>query len=130
MESRGISLELDIEERLPPVRGNSLMIDQMLQNLISNALDAMPNGGTLTVAAHAANAGDQVELKVTDTGVGLPKDRLEQIFKPFVTSKRTGLGLGLSLVRQLVERLGGTIALSSQEGRGTTASLRLPEAVE
>jgi len=130
MESRGISLELDIEEPLPPIRGNSLMIDQVLQNLISNALDAMPNGGTLTVVAHAANGRDQVEMKVTDTGEGLPKDRLEQIFKPFVTSKHTGLGLGLSLVRRLVERLGGTIALTSREGRGTTASLRFPGIAE
>lgn len=130
MDKRGISVELELEEPLPPVRGNNLLIDQVLQNLISNAVDAMPEGGTLTVAARTTKAGDQVELKITDTGEGLCKERIKQVFKPFVTTKSKGLGLGLSLVKHLVERLGGTITLSSQEGRGTTALLLLPEAVE
>jgi signal transduction histidine kinase len=130
MKTQGVVLALDLEEQLPPVPGNSLIMEQVFQNLISNALDAMPQGGTLTIQARAANDGDQVEMKVIDTGVGMPEDHLAQIFKPFVTSKRTGLGLGLSLVRQLVERLNGTIALSSREGHGTTASLRFPGVLE
>lgn len=126
VKSNGITLALDIADSLPPVCGTELMIEQVLENLISNAVDAMPKGGTLTITARAANGGDQVALTVSDTGDGLCKDRLEQVFKPFVTSKRTGLGLGLPLVKRLVDRLGGTVSLISQEGRGTTAFLSLP----
>jgi signal transduction histidine kinase len=90
----------------------------------------MSDGGTLSIAAHATNGVAQLELKITDTGRGMTETRLEQIFKPFVTDKRAGLGLGLPLVKRLVERLGGTVALSSQQGRGTTAFLRLPGVTE
>jgi signal transduction histidine kinase len=98
--------------------------------VISNALEAMPNGGELTVAAGNSSDGNYVELAFSDTGEGIPKEQVDQVFKPFFTSKKGGFGLGLLLVKRVVERHDGTIALSSREGQGTTLSLRFPAAAE
>ena len=127
MENQAVQLVLHVEEPTPRIRGDPALLGQMLNSLIANALEAMPNGGTLTVGVLIASKSDHVNLTIADTGPGIPEDRLDEVFKPFVTSRRSGLGLGLPLAKRIVERHGGEIALSSHQGRGTTISLRFPK---
>jgi signal transduction histidine kinase len=109
---------------MPVVRGSSLF--QVLCNLIKNAVDAMPEGGTLTLSTDL-NAGD-VFVLVEDTGIGLPID-VDRIFEPFFTTKMDGqgTGLGLAVCRELIERLGGSIGASRREPRGTVMTVRFPQ---
>jgi len=97
---------------------------QVLINLIQNAADAMPNGGTLTLAIQAND--DYLELTVTDTGEGIPKELLPKIFDPFVTTKPNGTGLGLAMVQTIVRAHHGSISASSTSTHGTTFTLRFP----
>ena len=96
----------------------------MYRNLITNAIQATAEGGKVTIAT--TRAGDQVEITVTDTGSGIPPERLAAIFDDFVTTKRRGLGLGLAISKRIVEQLDGTITVASEVGRGTAFTVRLP----
>ncbi len=95
----------------------------MFNSVISNAIEAMPNGGTLRLATESGAAPSQVVLLVADTGTGMSPRQLEQVFKPFYTTKRTGLGLGLALVKRIMERFGGAIRITSREKEGTEVRL-------
>ncbi len=106
------------------IRVNTRQIIQVLTNLLSNAYQAMPEGGTLTI--HAENGGDTVRLSVTDTGSGIPGDDMGKIFEPLFTSRARGIGLGLTVSRDLAEGNGGTIEVQSEEGRGSTFTITLP----
>ena len=102
---------------------------QALSNLVQNAVEAMPNGGhlqviTTVVASHGGRR--ELELRVTDTGLGIPNDRLDKIFLPFYTTKTKGTGLGLALVHKIVLLHNGRIQVESQEGKGTTFRVHLP----
>ena len=101
-------------------------IQQALLNLFVNAVEAMPEGGTLTVAAREAGS-ERVEVEVADTGAGIPDEALPHIFEPFYTTKReSGSGLGLSVVWGIAERHGGTVEVESERGKGTVFRLTLP----
>jgi len=115
---------------LPPVLANSLELELALLNLVSNAIDAMPEGGELRIDARAAADPAQVDVLVSDTGTGIPDDLLPRIFDPWVTTKegRHGTGLGLSITRDVVQRLGGAIEVSTRLGAGTTFRVTLPAA--
>jgi signal transduction histidine kinase len=108
-------------------------IEQILVNLVINARQAMPAGGRLRVETGENPAGDTVEIKVADTGVGIPPENLRQIFEPFFTTKlpdeqgRGGTGLGLSVCRQIIEQHHGRIRVESVVGRGSTFTLKLPK---
>jgi PAS domain S-box-containing protein len=109
---------------LPP-----LELEQILLNLAKNAADAMPSGGTLSVSLEAREENGHVTLRVADTGAGMPPGVQERVFEPFFTTKGdAGTGLGLSTVRKLVERAGGSIRVRSSEGSGTVFELDLPRA--
>ena len=95
-------------------------------NLVANAIDAMPEGGRLSLATAYERGGRRVSLQVADTGIGMSAERLARIFMPFHTTKRTGLGVGTPLVKRTVERLGGTIDVSSRPGAGTRFVLKFP----
>lgn len=115
------------EEELPPIHGDSDLMTQVLLNLVLNAVQAMPEGGTLRVAA--AREGEQhLRLTVGDTGQGIPPDVLPKIFEPFVTTKERGqgTGLGLTVVLGIVQEHGGSITVDSTPGQGTTFTLFLP----
>jgi signal transduction histidine kinase len=127
LERLGIEWQVDLSADVPAVRMDAAALEQVLNSIVANAVQAMPEGGTLSVTARAAERG-MVELRIADTGQGMSKEQLERAFVLFATSKRTGLGLGLALTRRLVERQGGRIMLTSELGRGTTVSLRLPAA--
>jgi signal transduction histidine kinase len=125
---RGIDLELQVAPGLPPVCADRDQIEQALLNLVTNAVDAMPAGGRLSLAARADDG--QVALLVTDTGAGIPPEDLSRVFEPLYTTKPRGkgTGLGLPILRDIVEAHGGTVRLESRAGQGTTAVVRLPAA--
>lgn len=119
---RGITIEKMCEPGLPAIRADGDKLKQVLLNLCKNAVEAMPDGGTLTV--RSSHAGAQVIVEVVDTGEGIP-DGVD-IFEPFVTTKAEGTGLGLPVVRQLVAAHGGTLTYRSARGQGTTFTVTLP----
>lgn len=101
--------------------------DQMIRaftNLILNAVQAIPKGGELTIATE--KVGEHIEVRIKDTGVGIPKEKLQKIFDPFFTMKAKGTGLGLPNAKMLIEAHGGTINLESEKGKGTTVTVKLP----
>jgi signal transduction histidine kinase len=109
---------------VPPVRGNSVELREVLINLILNAIAAMPDGGTLTMRSFVA--GEHVLVAIGDTGQGIAVEHHSTIFQPFVTSRQDGSGLGLSVSRTIVESYGGTLTVESVLGEGATFTLTLP----
>ncbi|MDD3528400.1 MAG: ATP-binding protein [Gallionellaceae bacterium] len=120
----GVRLLLDLAEPPPRLWADRDRLVQALVNLCANAIDAMPEGGTLrlTTAAHDG----EVEIGVADSGTGIPAEDMARLFQPFFTTKERGLGFGLAIVQRIVEDHGGRIACRSQSGEGTEFTLRLP----
>jgi len=112
---------------LPAVAIDRMLIGRALTNVIENALHAMPNGGTLTVDA-AVVPDQMVQLRVTDTGIGMDADAIAKIFEPYFSTKAIGTGLGLTIAKRNVEANQGTIAVTSEKGRGTSVTMTLPQA--
>jgi signal transduction histidine kinase len=121
-----ITLRTDIRKELPAIRGSRDKLKQVILNLISNARDAMPQGGHMDIVASAENG--TVRLAVKDDGVGIAKENLNRIFDAFFTTKKevSGVGLGLSVCYSIVHQHGGTISVASSVGRGTTFTILLP----
>ena len=114
---------------VPPVAGNPSELREVLTNLVVNAIDAMPQGGTITL--HTMTKKDQVLISVTDTGIGMSEEVKRRIFDPFFTTKGPkGTGLGLSVAFGIVKRHGGEISVLSTEGSGSTLTVRLPMATD
>ena len=124
---RGVSIQAvtELARDLPKTMGDPAELREVMTNLILNAVDAMPHGGTLTLAT--ATRGESIELRVTDTGVGIPEAVRAKIFDPFFTTKGPkGTGLGLSMTYGILSRHGATIGVESQEGQGTTFTMLFP----
>ena len=119
-----VRLRRELDTTLPRCQGDWDLLANALENLVRNAFEAMPRGGTLTVRTRAEAA--TVALSVEDTGEGMNARTRERAFDDFYTTKATGSGLGLAFVRRVVEAHGGQVELTSHEGRGTTVTLRLP----
>ena len=100
------------------------ILKRILGNLVSNAVQAMPNGGELTLRAYQESGGTIITIK--DTGIGISDKVKPKLFTPFFTTKSKGQGLGLAVVKRMTEALGGTVTFESQEGNGTTFIVRLP----
>ena len=129
--SETVTLELDLAAGAPPVHVDRGQLENALLNLVMNSAAAMPQGGTLTVATRLVDAEAepaQVELSVTDTGIGMTEEQAAKAFEPFFSTRPIGegSGLGLSIVYGFVRQSGGTIALQSQPGQGTRVALRFP----
>lgn len=124
LTARGITLKRDGLSQLGQVALHNNTFRRALLNLVQNAMEAMPQGGSLTLRGLQTAA--QVQLEVSDTGVGLPAEQLRQIFEPLYTTKPGGTGLGLYLVRQIVTAHGGEITVQSDVGHGTTFVITLP----
>jgi signal transduction histidine kinase len=101
------------------------MLRRALMNLVGNALDAMPNGGVLSVSA-GPRADGRYSVVVKDTGMGIPAEDREKIFEPYFTTKASGLGLGLVLTKKIVDAHGGEIFMESSPGKGTRFEVALP----
>jgi PAS domain S-box-containing protein len=115
--------------KLPDIQMDEILMRQALGNLVQNALEAMPGDGCVTITAGMRSPSGnrrEVEVRVSDTGCGMPKDRLGKIFLPFYTTKTKGTGLGLALVHKIVLLHHGRIEVDSQEGKGTTFHIYLP----
>ena len=108
------------------VAADSAYMKRILGNLVSNAVQAMPKGGKLMVQAHRET--DAVVITVKDTGVGIPEDAKDKLFTPLFTTKSKGQGFGLAVVKRLTEALGSTVTFDSQEGKGTTFTIKLAQA--
>jgi len=121
---QSIEALLELDKRLENVYLDGTKIQRVLDNLIQNAVEAMPTGGKLTVTAKRERS--IVTLTVSDTGVGIPEDVTQSLFKPFHTTKEGGLGLGLYYCKRTVEAHEGTIELGSEVGAGTTFTIKIP----
>ncbi|MDR2051242.1 MAG: PAS domain-containing sensor histidine kinase [Deltaproteobacteria bacterium] len=116
-EERGISTTLSVSPHLPHARGNADLLKQCLINIIKNAQEAMPSGGSISVGVRRLR--DFLELSVRDTGTGMSPEVIRQIFNPFFSTKHKGSGLGMAMTRKIIEDMGGKIEISSEEGRGS-----------
>lgn len=127
-KDQGIALAFDPEPGLPEIVADPELLKTCFLNLLINAVDAMPEGGLLTVAVHREEDAS-LAVVVTDTGSGMAADDVKSAFEPYFSTKETGLGLGLALTHKIVTDHGGTIALESEPGRGTKVTIRLPPTV-
>ena len=125
-EESGVALEPKFASEPVIIEGDVFALGRVYRNLITNAIQATQAGGRVTIST--ARDRDHVEVSVTDTGSGIPSERLNAIFDDFVTTKKRGLGLGLAITKRIVEQLGGTISVASEVGKGTTFTMRFPVA--
>jgi len=125
-EKRKVRLMIQASPSLPKVHADPQRLKQIFNNLISNALKFTPEGGTVLLSAHPQ--GDQIAFRVTDTGIGIPRESLSRLFEGFyqVRQNQGGTGLGLMVSKQLVEAHGGTIEVASELGKGTAFTFTLP----
>ena len=128
MQRNGIRLACDLAQDIPPIKGDPGLLGQMFNSALANSIEAMPDGGTLRVAIRATQAPAMVRVTISDTGHGIPAERLEGMFETFLTTKRYGLGVGMLLSSRIAKRHGGTITLQSEVGQGTTTTYELPVA--
>ncbi len=130
IKMNNIQIDLSLSEPLPPVDGDPKQLGHVLLNLLLNAIEAMPQGGRLTIHSAIEAIPDDhrklLKMVIQDTGSGIPEDNLPYIFDPFFTTKKNGTGLGLSIVSSLVEKHHGHIEVRSQMGQGTSFILRIP----
>jgi len=128
LRGRRVDLVRSVEDSLPPVQGNRGRLQQVLMNLLLNAVDAMPDGGRLMVGARAETG--RVRIEVADTGVGIPAEHLDRIYDPFFTTKPRGqgTGLGLSVSYGIVKEHAGTLTAESNPGEGAHFTISLPVA--
>jgi len=137
-----ISIDVQVQGELPPIDVDRTLLGRAITNVIENALHAMPGAGTLRVSVdrrppvgegatlpqgtvdRAVN--ETVVIEIADTGVGMDREALARIFEPYFSTKATGTGLGLTIAKRNVELNGGSIAVNSQKGVGTTVTLTFP----
>ena len=125
--SAGIDIHLELHPHLPLVPMDQEQIHQVILNIAINAIEAMPMGGTLTIRTSRieSDAGDAVGISIRDTGEGIRREALKQIFTPFFTTKERGVGLGLAVCQRIIRSHGGRIRVKSIPGRGTIFYIRL-----
>jgi signal transduction histidine kinase len=126
LELGRVAVRLELLPSLPLVQADVAQLRQLLLNLVRNAREAMPSGGSLHVSSHAGDGSVQVEVR--DTGHGISPERLQRIFDPFFTTKERGTGLGLAMAQEIAQEHGGLLTCESAEGQGTAFTLRLPAA--
>ena len=119
-----ITTEYFLTDALPEIDADADLLHKAFQNLVLNAMDAMPAGGTLSL--RSTDAGETVRLEISDTGKGLTPEECSRLFTPYYTTKQLGTGLGLAIVQSVVADHHGTICVSSEEGHGTTFRIELP----
>jgi len=119
-----ITIDLQLDINLHSINGDSILLQQAFNNIIINAIQAMPEGGTLVIIT--VEKDEFIEITFADTGVGIPKKDLKNIFKPLFSTKVIGIGLGLTLVKNIINRHFGKIVVKSKIGVGSTFIIKLP----
>jgi len=123
-EKKEISVRTELADALPEILADPDLLHRALQNLVLNAIDAMPQGGELTI--HTYTSANAVEISVSDTGSGLTDEERSRLFTPYYTTKQHGTGLGLAIVQSVVSDHGGKISVGSTKEKGTTFRIELP----
>ncbi|OGQ98957.1 MAG: two-component sensor histidine kinase [Deltaproteobacteria bacterium RIFOXYD12_FULL_57_12] len=127
LTKQGIELAADLEAGLPAMEVDGNLLYRAFLNILVNAMQAMPEGGTLVVSAtRDADRGNGILVSIKDTGIGMPEEKREKIFQPFFTDKTRGTGLGLAIAKNIIDSHRGTITVTSEEGRGTAFLLHFP----
>jgi hypothetical protein len=126
-DRRRVTIQSDCVPNVPDINADPGMLSQALLNLAINAIQAMPDGGTLRLACHATSR-RRVEVQIEDTGIGIPPEHLSKIFDLYFTTKEKGTGIGLSMVYRIVQLHDGEVEVQSTPGRGTSFRLLFPEA--
>jgi signal transduction histidine kinase len=126
LKKKQIRLEKELDPALPPVKAIGGELNQVWTNIIDNAIDAMEPGGRLLIKTYRDR--DYVRIEFADTGAGIPEDTLNRIFEPFFTTKKLGegTGMGLEIVKRIVDRNKGMVEVESTEGEGTTFHFCFP----
>jgi signal transduction histidine kinase len=128
-----LSFMVTVPEDLPKIRGDQEMVEQMLENLISNAIKYTPEGGRIGMTFWPG-ANESIRIVLSDSGIGIPKDDIPRLFTEFFRASNVknviGTGLGLTIVKEIVDQHGGQIQVESEEGLGTTFVIHLPYAPE
>jgi signal transduction histidine kinase len=124
----GITFSRQDGKGLPKVYCDRVRIVEVLGNLVDNAMQAMPDGGSVEIQTHLLidASAPMVQVSVQDSGIGIPEDARAQVFEPFFTTRSKGTGLGLTIVRRIVEEHGGSIRIDPRQGRGTSVIFTLP----
>ncbi len=125
-----VAIDAQLPDDLPRVCMDPLQVSQIIFNLMTNAIQAMPDGGRLTIAAQADESAARVKLSINDTGAGIAPDAMERIFEPLFTTKARGLGLGLWVSQNLANANGAVIRAASRSGEGATFTLDMPVMVD
>jgi signal transduction histidine kinase len=139
--SKRVQVSTAIAPDLPAVFVDPRQIEQVLLNLVTNAYQAMPNGGKLTITATLIEGdairnlkpvlsgveGSEIRIQISDTGCGISEENMKKLFEPLFTTKAQGIGLGLVVCKNLIEANGGSIEVESEEGQGSTFALMLPK---
>ena len=120
----GITVDARLDPSVGKQRFDAGLLKQAFLNLVLNALQAMPQGGVLTV--ESGISGGMVVVRIADTGVGISEENRKRLFSPFFTTKKNGTGLGLAITYRIVENHRGTIDVSSELGKGTTFMVKIP----
>jgi C4-dicarboxylate-specific signal transduction histidine kinase len=130
LRERRVRLQLGLTSDLPHVVGDRIQLQQILLNLVLNAVDAMQavNGGPRVLAIHSDRAAEGVVVRVKDSGHGIREEHLAHVFKPFFTTKDEGMGMGLSICRSIAETHGGQLRIAENSSDGMTFELQLPVA--
>jgi PAS domain S-box-containing protein len=126
MEKRHIVFKNHLDKLLPPIRGDSETLYRAFSNLVINAIQAMPNGGSFSISSDLDPVSSVVKITFRDTGFGMDGETLKNLFNPFFTTKDKGVGLGMALAQKIIEDHRGAIEVMSEKGIGTTFVLRLP----
>jgi two-component system NtrC family sensor kinase len=125
-----VKVKGEVAPDLPPIYGDRQQLEQVFLNIVLNALDAMPEGGSLSIACNTTRDRELISVEFTDTGIGIPEHKISDVFNPFFTTKpgATGTGLGLSVSLGIIGQHGGDMKVRSQVGKGTTFTVLLPVA--
>ena len=126
MEKKHILFEDRLDRTIPPIHGDSERLYRAFSNLVINAIQAMPNGGCLTLSSNQEPSESLVKVAFQDTGIGMDEETTKNLFNPFFTTKDKGVGLGMALTHKIVEDHRGTIEVMSEKEKGTAFVLGFP----
>jgi signal transduction histidine kinase len=126
MKQNNICLQCELDSEIPEIKGDAGLLGQMFNSILANAIEAMPDGGSLHVGMHIPPEPEAIRISITDTGHGIPDERLDGLLESCLTTKRYGLGIGMLLANRIVKRHGGSVSLHSEVGEGTTVVFEIP----